>query len=51
VKTVTRAHELLPGSRLEIVPEAPHSMYWETPGPYNRAVAHLRRTLGRKEPA
>ncbi|WP_435220802.1 alpha/beta fold hydrolase [Streptomyces sp. Tue6028] len=52
VKTVTRAHELLPGSLLEIVPGAPHSMYWEAPGPYNRAVAHLRRTLtGPKEPA
>ncbi|MGW3662486.1 alpha/beta fold hydrolase [Streptomyces sp. NPDC005141] len=51
VKTVTRAHELLPGSRLEIVPDAPHSMYWETPGPYNLAVAHLRRTLGQKEAA
>ncbi|MFE4703208.1 alpha/beta fold hydrolase [Streptomyces sp. NPDC056738] len=51
VKTVTRAHELLPASRLEIVPDAPHSMYWETPGPYNQAVAHLRRTLGRKDAA
>ncbi|MEU4486756.1 alpha/beta hydrolase [Streptomyces purpurascens] len=45
VKTVTRAHELLPGSHLEIVPGAPHSMYWETPGPYNAAIARLRRTL------
>ncbi|MER5795965.1 alpha/beta hydrolase [Streptomyces sp. NPDC001980] len=45
VKTVTRAHELLPGSHLEIVPDAPHSMYWETPQPYNAAVARLRRTL------
>ncbi|MGW7243689.1 alpha/beta fold hydrolase [Streptomyces sp. NPDC054804] len=45
VKTVTRAHELLPGSHLEIVPGAPHSMYWETPQPYNAAVARLRRTL------
>ncbi|WP_405740458.1 alpha/beta hydrolase [Streptomyces sp. NBC_00028] len=45
VKTVTRAHELLPGSHLEIVEGAPHSMYWETPGPYNNAIAHLRRTL------
>ncbi|MFG2780527.1 alpha/beta fold hydrolase [Streptomyces prunicolor] len=45
VKTVTRAHELLPGSHLEIVPDAPHSMYWETPAKYNAAVAHLRRTL------
>ncbi|WP_329281946.1 alpha/beta fold hydrolase [Streptomyces sp. NBC_01451] len=45
VKTVTRAHELLPGSRLEIVTGAPHSMYWEVPDRYNAAVAHLRRTL------
>ncbi|MER6273182.1 alpha/beta hydrolase [Streptomyces sp900105755] len=45
VKTVTRAHELLPGSRLEIVEGAPHSMYWETPERYNAAVARLRRTL------
>ncbi|MEU9455465.1 alpha/beta hydrolase [Streptomyces sp. NPDC048277] len=45
VKTVTRAHELLPGSHLEIVPDAPHSMYWEAPDRYNAAVARLRRTL------
>ncbi|MGW0822904.1 alpha/beta fold hydrolase [Streptomyces sp. NPDC002845] len=45
VKTVTRAHELLPGSHLEIVPDAPHSMYWEAPEKYNAAVARLRRTL------
>ncbi|MEV6162126.1 alpha/beta hydrolase [Streptomyces sp. NPDC052052] len=45
VKTVTRAHELLDGSHLEIVPGAPHSMYWETPEPYNAAIARLRRTL------
>jgi len=45
VKTVTRAHELLPGSHLDIVPGAPHSMYWETPDTYNAAVARLRRTL------
>ncbi|MFD6280001.1 alpha/beta fold hydrolase [Streptomyces sp. NPDC060209] len=45
VKTVTRAHELVEGSHLEIVPGAPHSMYWETPQEYNAAVARLRRTL------
>ncbi|MGW1818600.1 alpha/beta fold hydrolase [Streptomyces sp. NPDC002125] len=45
VKTVTRAHELVEGSHLEIVPGAPHSMYWETPQRYNTALAHLRRTL------
>ncbi|MFG1664032.1 alpha/beta fold hydrolase [Streptomyces sp. Y7] len=44
VKTVTRAHELLPGSHLEIVPGAPHSMYWEAPQQYNAAIARLRRT-------
>jgi pimeloyl-ACP methyl ester carboxylesterase len=48
VKTVTRAHELLEGSHLEIVPGAPHSMYWETPEQYNAAVARLRRTLTAK---
>ncbi|MYU35655.1 alpha/beta fold hydrolase [Streptomyces sp. SID8358] len=45
VKTVTRAHELVAGSHLEIVPGAPHSMYWEAPQQYNAAVARLRRTL------
>ncbi|MEV1025360.1 alpha/beta hydrolase [Streptomyces sp. NPDC050264] len=45
VKTVTRAHELLDGSHLEIVEGAPHSMYWETPQKYNAAIARLRRTL------
>ncbi|MFE2067218.1 alpha/beta fold hydrolase [Streptomyces sp. NPDC059467] len=44
-KTVTRAHELLPGSHLEIVEGAPHSMYWETPDKYNAAIARLRTTL------
>lgn len=45
VRTVTRAHELVTGSHLEIVADAPHSMYWETPEPYNAAIAKLRRTL------
>lgn len=45
VKTVTRAHELLPGSHLSVVPGAPHSMYWEAPDQYNAVVAQLRRTL------
>ncbi|MDQ0584724.1 alpha/beta fold hydrolase [Streptomyces rishiriensis] len=51
VRTVTRAHELLVGSHLEIVPGAPHSMYWETPQAYNEAVARLRRTLTAPEEA
>jgi pimeloyl-ACP methyl ester carboxylesterase len=36
--TVRRAGELLPGARAEIVPGAPHSMYWETPALFNDAV-------------
>jgi pimeloyl-ACP methyl ester carboxylesterase len=36
--TVRRAGELLPGARVEIVPGAPHSMYWETPDLFNEAV-------------
>lgn len=39
--TVRRAHELVPGSLLEVVPGAPHSMYWETPDLFNRAVDRL----------
>jgi pimeloyl-ACP methyl ester carboxylesterase len=36
--TVRQAHELLPGSVLDIVPGAPHSMYWETPQLFNAAL-------------
>jgi pimeloyl-ACP methyl ester carboxylesterase len=36
--TVRRAHELLPGSTLEVVPDGPHSMYWEAPALFNAAV-------------
>lgn len=36
--TVERAHELLPGSLLEVVPGAPHSMYWERPDLFNVAL-------------
>jgi pimeloyl-ACP methyl ester carboxylesterase len=37
--TVRRAGELLTGARVEVVPGAPHSMYWETPQLFNDAVA------------
>jgi pimeloyl-ACP methyl ester carboxylesterase len=37
--TVRRAGELLPGARVEIVKNAPHSMYWETPQLFNDAIA------------
>lgn len=36
--TVRRAHEKLPGSSLSIVPDAPHSMYWERPELFNAEV-------------
>ncbi|GAA1688352.1 hypothetical protein GCM10009830_39930 [Glycomyces endophyticus] len=49
--TVRRAHELLPGSRLELVAGAPHSMYWEAPDLFNAAVARARDALTTKETA
>jgi pimeloyl-ACP methyl ester carboxylesterase len=36
--TIRRAHELLPGSDLDIVSGAPHSMYWEVPQLFNAAL-------------
>lgn len=36
--TVRAAAELVPGSVLEIVPSAPHSMYWEAPNLFNAAL-------------
>ncbi|WP_137845300.1 alpha/beta hydrolase [Microbacterium sp. 2FI] len=47
--TVTRAHELVDGSLLEIVPDAPHSMYWERPDLFNAAVAKLTDALAREK--
>ncbi|GAA1469023.1 alpha/beta fold hydrolase [Microbacterium thalassium] len=47
--TVTKAHELVAGSLLEIVPGAPHSMYWEAPELFNTAVAKLVDALERVE--
>jgi pimeloyl-ACP methyl ester carboxylesterase len=36
--TVRAAHARLPGSLLSIVPDAPHSMYWERPALFNAEV-------------
>ncbi len=36
--TIRRAQELVPGSVLELVPNGPHSMYWERPDLFNAAV-------------
>jgi pimeloyl-ACP methyl ester carboxylesterase len=52
IDTVRRAHQLLPRSRLEIVPNGQHSMYWETPDLFNEAIIRLRDELSdRKVPA
>jgi pimeloyl-ACP methyl ester carboxylesterase len=39
--TVRRAGEVLGHARVEIVPGAPHSMYWETPSLFNDAVSRF----------
>jgi 3-oxoadipate enol-lactonase len=39
--TVRRAGELLTQARVEIVPGAPHSMYWETPALFNDALGRF----------
>ncbi|PZS39912.1 MAG: hypothetical protein DLM62_05730 [Pseudonocardiales bacterium] len=39
--TVRRAGELLPHARVEIVPGAPHSMYWETPSLFNDTLGRF----------
>ncbi|GAA2614701.1 alpha/beta fold hydrolase [Paractinoplanes durhamensis] len=43
--TVRRAHELVKGSRLELIPGAPHSMYWEAPALFNAAVTRIREAI------
>lgn len=47
--TVRRAHELIPGSRLELVPDAPHSMYWEAPELFNAAIVRIREDLTQRK--
>jgi pimeloyl-ACP methyl ester carboxylesterase len=39
--TVRRAGEVLPSARVEIVPGAPHSMYWEAPDLFNDALGKI----------
>jgi 3-oxoadipate enol-lactonase len=36
--TIRRAHEMVPGSVLELIPDGPHSMYWERPDLFNAGV-------------
>lgn len=44
-RTVRRAAELVPGARLELIPDAPHSMYWERPDLFNAAVERFLQTI------
>ena len=41
IETVQRAHAVVEGSALSIVPGAPHSMYWEAPKLFNKALHEL----------
>lgn len=43
--TVRRAHELVKNSHLELIPDAPHSMYWERPDLFNAALVRIRERL------
>jgi 3-oxoadipate enol-lactonase len=40
-ETIRRAGEVLPSARVEIVPGAPHSMYWEAPDLFNDALRKI----------
>lgn len=44
--TVRRAGELLPRVRVDIVPGAPHSMYWEEPDLFSDAIRRFLNSLG-----
>jgi pimeloyl-ACP methyl ester carboxylesterase len=39
--TVRCAHQKLPGSKLAVVPNGPHSLYWEMPEVFNATVHQL----------
>jgi pimeloyl-ACP methyl ester carboxylesterase len=43
--TVRRAHVLVKGSRLELIPDGPHSMYWERPDLFNAAITRVREAV------
>jgi pimeloyl-ACP methyl ester carboxylesterase len=42
--TYQRVAELLPKARVDMVPGAPHSMYWEAPGLFNAALERALET-------
>jgi pimeloyl-ACP methyl ester carboxylesterase len=39
--TIRRAHQKVPGSKLTVVPNGPHSLYWEMPEVFNATVHQL----------
>ena len=43
--TYQRVAELLPKARIDMVPGAPHSMYWEAPGLFNAALERALETV------
>jgi len=43
--TVRAAHERVKGSTLELIPGAPHSMYWEASSLFNAAITRVRETV------
>ena len=43
--TYQRVAELLPKARVDMVPGAPHSMYWEAPGLFNAALERALETV------
>jgi pimeloyl-ACP methyl ester carboxylesterase len=46
VAAARRLQELLPGARLEIVPDCGHCIYWEQPAFYNHALLDFFSTVG-----
>lgn len=51
VRTVERAHAMVRDSVLKVIPNAPHSMYWETPALFNAALTVLRNELTARKAA
>jgi pimeloyl-ACP methyl ester carboxylesterase len=49
--TYQRVAELLPKARVDMVPGAPHSMYWEAPGLFNAALERALETVYPTSPA
>jgi pimeloyl-ACP methyl ester carboxylesterase len=46
LKTMQLAHRLVEGSTLTIVPDAPHSLYWEIPAVFNCLVDQFLKSKG-----